>query len=83
MKRVCFVYPPSYHYRAPFHEEVRKILADFNIIYELIYSKPDSIQEKKRDTVVIEWAKCVPIFELPFTVVQIKLLKHLHPSFWN
>lgn len=61
MKRVCFIYPPSYHYRRPFHERLRQILRESDVDYTVYYSHLGKRDRFKNDTVDIEWGHCVPL----------------------
>ena len=44
------------HYRAPFHERVREILAADGIDYQLIYGAPTGASAARSDTVDLGWA---------------------------
>jgi glycosyltransferase involved in cell wall biosynthesis len=61
MKSVCFIYPPSYHYRAPFHENLRKVLLEHDVKYTVFYSDLGEKDRFKNDTVEIEWGRKVPL----------------------
>ncbi len=61
MKKACFIYPPSYHYRAPFHERLRSILKEHGVEYTVFYSDLGARNRFKNDTVDIEWGKKVPL----------------------
>jgi glycosyltransferase involved in cell wall biosynthesis len=61
MKSVCFIYPPSYHYRAPFHERLRQILAQSDVNYVVYYSDLGKRDRFKNDTIDIDWGKKVPL----------------------
>ena len=58
-KRVAFVTPIITHYRAQFHENVKAILDESRVDYEIIYSRPYGSEAAKRDTVDIPWATMV------------------------
>lgn len=59
MRRVSYIFPTSHHYRLPFHERLREILSLHDIDYSVVYCEPDLINQKKRDTVDIEWGRKV------------------------
>lgn len=60
MKRVSYIFPTSHHYRLPFHERLRALLAGHGIDYRVVYSDPDAVNRAKRDTVDIAWGIKVP-----------------------
>ncbi|WP_181703813.1 glycosyltransferase family 4 protein [Chthonobacter albigriseus] len=59
-----FYYPPSYHYRQPFHENVRSLLASSDVDYCVYYSEPFGSYKIKKDTVEIPWGRKVPLLRL-------------------
>lgn len=59
-KRVCYIFPTSHHYRAPFHEALRLRLETCNIDYKVVYCEPGEENRKKCDTVDIAWGCKVP-----------------------
>ena len=61
---VCFVVPVLTHYRVGFHRLVREKLAQNGIEYRLIYSAPVGDAAKKLDTVELDWAEKVALFDL-------------------
>lgn len=61
MKRVCYLYPPAYHYRSAFNERLREKLLEHEIDYTVIYSDLGIKQRFKNDTVEIAWGKKVPM----------------------
>jgi glycosyltransferase involved in cell wall biosynthesis len=61
MKRVCYLYPPAYHYRSAFNERLREKLLEHGIEYTVIYSDLGKKQRFKNDTVEIGWGKKVPM----------------------
>lgn len=63
---VCFVTLVLTHYRVPFHNRVRKILAAHNIDYRLIYSDPTGDAAAKNDTSSLDWATRVPVTSFKF-----------------
>jgi glycosyltransferase involved in cell wall biosynthesis len=65
MKRVCYLYPPAYHYRSAFNELLREILLKDGIEYIVIYSDMGNRQRFKNDTVEIKWGVKVPLMRLP------------------
>ena len=69
MKRVCYIFPVSHHYRLPFHDKLREILAVQNIDYRVFYSEPGEENLKKRDTVDIPWGFKVKITRFPKNIV--------------
>lgn len=60
MPEVLFVTEILTHYRAPFHERVRKHLSENGIKYRLAYSLPPEREAKKKDDVLLDWAEEVP-----------------------
>lgn len=71
MKRVSYIFPTSHHYRRPFHERLRLLLADQGVDYRVVYSAPSGENISKKDTVEIDWGFKVP-------VTQIAGLKYQH-----
>lgn len=71
--RATFVYPYSFHYRAPFHEHVRAKLSDCGIDYSVSYCEPFGENAKKLDTAEIEWGSKVRLSRIPRTKL---LLQH-------
>lgn len=65
MKRVAYIFPTLHHYRAPFHEHLRRLLAVHNIEYTVVYSDPNEENRRKRDTIDIPWAQKVGCTALP------------------
>lgn len=65
MMRVCYVFPVSHHYRRPFHERLRILLAEHDIEYDVFYCEPKSDNLLKRDTVDIPWGRKVALSRLP------------------
>ena len=63
---VCFVTLVLTHYRVPFHNRVREILAAHNIDYRLIYSDPTGDAAAKNDTSSLDWAIRVPVTSFKF-----------------
>lgn len=61
MKRVCYVFPVSHHYRRPFHEKLRELLAGHDVDYRVFYCAPRGENLKKNDTVEIPWGYKVPL----------------------
>lgn len=68
MKHVCFIYPPSYHYRKPFHELLRSILAQHDVNYTVFYSDLGKKDRFKNDTVEIDWGQKVPLSRFPYEI---------------
>lgn len=58
-RRVVIVQRRLTHYRVPFFEQLRTMLAERNICLELLVGKGTPDEEKKRDTGRMEWAKSV------------------------
>ncbi len=65
MKRVCYLYPPAYHYRMPFNERLRAILAERGVDYVVIYSDLGKKNRFKNDTVEIPWGEKVALTRTP------------------
>lgn len=59
--RIAFLTTVLTHYRAPFHELVRKMLLAQGHEYILCYSTPTGFEEQKSDTVELSWAITVPM----------------------
>jgi glycosyltransferase involved in cell wall biosynthesis len=57
MPKVVFLSEIMTHYRVPFHEAVRELLARREVSYELVYGQPDSSARKKRDAGSLDWAQ--------------------------
>ncbi|MEE4453955.1 glycosyltransferase family 4 protein [Novosphingobium resinovorum] len=66
MKRVSYIFPTSHHYRKPFHEKLRLLLAERNVDYRVVYCDPKAENIKKNDTVDIDWGVKVGTKTLPF-----------------
>lgn len=66
MKRVCYVYPPAYHYRGPFNERLRDKLALHGVEYLVVYSDLGKANRFKSDTIEIPWGRKVTLTRLPF-----------------
>lgn len=65
MKRVCYIFPVAHHYRLPFHERLRALLAVHDIDYRVVYSEPGAENIRKKDTVEIPWGVKVRHTRLP------------------
>lgn len=59
-KRVVFVALALTHYRQPFHSTVRRLLAERNVTYNVMFSEPKGSAATKNDTVEMDWATKVP-----------------------
>lgn len=57
MKRVVFLSAALMHYRTPFHEGVRKLLAEQGVQYDLVYGAPTDEEALKADTASLAWAR--------------------------
>lgn len=57
MPRVVFLSEIMTHYRVPFHEAVRELLAQRGVSYELVHGQPDNSARKKRDAGSLGWAQ--------------------------
>lgn len=55
MKRVSYIFPVSHHYRLPFHERLRALLAAHHVDYRVVYCDPGEVNRHKKDTVDIVW----------------------------
>ena len=77
MKRVCYLYPPAYHYRGPFNERLRQVLSQNNVEYTVIYSDLGDRRRFKNDTIEIPWGKKVTITRLPFDFEYQNALKEV------
>jgi glycosyltransferase involved in cell wall biosynthesis len=58
-KRVVFLTALLTHYRLPFHQRVRDLLAQEGVQYELIHGQPAGGDATKRDTATLTWARQV------------------------
>lgn len=65
MKRVVYIFPISHHYRAPFHRELRRLLAARDVDYTVVYCAPSGENLRKGDTVDIPWGHQVARTALP------------------
>lgn len=65
MKRVSYLYPPAYHYRAPFNDRLRAILAKSDVDYRVVYSDLGASDRFKNDTIDYDWGYKVPLTRLP------------------
>lgn len=65
MKRVCYIFPVSHHYRKPFHERLRVLLSEHEVDYRVYYCEPGEENLRKNDTVDIDWGCKVPLTVLP------------------
>lgn len=70
IRRVRYVFPVSHHYRYPFHEGLRRRLAEHGVEYKVIYSDPSEDNLKKGDTVDIPWGRKVPLQKMLGLVFQ-------------
>lgn len=61
MADVLFLTRILTHYRMPFHNDVRRRLAEAGITYRLAYSQPQERLAKKQDVVALDWAEEIPI----------------------
>lgn len=61
--RVSFVTQVLTHYRRPFHERVREILAEHGLEYQLIYGNPVGVHKQKKDCVDLAWGERTRNFE--------------------
>ncbi len=59
-KRVFYVYPPLFKYRAPFNERMREKLAEYGVEYNVVYSDPPTLSKLKADTTELPWAIKTP-----------------------
>jgi glycosyltransferase involved in cell wall biosynthesis len=62
--RICYIYPPSFHYRYPFHVKLRSILALHDVDYTVSYCAPYGAILQKNDTVDIPWGHKVPLLRM-------------------
>jgi len=69
MKRVSYIFPVSHHYRLPFHERLRALLAPHDVDYRVVYCDPGEVNLHKKDTVDIPWGVKVPRSNLVGSVV--------------
>jgi glycosyltransferase involved in cell wall biosynthesis len=60
-RRVIYVYPPLFKYRAPFQEKVRENLSNHGIEYQVAYCDPPLTSVLKADTTELSWAIKTPI----------------------
>ncbi|MES2987761.1 MAG: glycosyltransferase family 4 protein [Pseudomonadota bacterium] len=63
--RVSFVTRVLTHYRIPFHEQVRELLAEQGVEYQVIHGQPDAEEAAKQDLATLPWAKAIrnrPLF---------------------
>jgi len=65
MKRVCYVFPVSHHYRLPFHERLRVLLASRGIEYRVYYCEPQKENRRRKDEVEIQWRAKVRLSAIP------------------
>jgi glycosyltransferase involved in cell wall biosynthesis len=65
MKRVSYIFPVSHHYRAPFHERLRALLAEQDVDYTVVYCAPGEENRNKGDTIDIAWGHKVGVTALP------------------
>lgn len=61
MKRVAYIFPTSHHYRVPFHEHIRDLLAKEQVDYLVVYGHPDQESQAKSDTLEIAWGRKVSV----------------------
>jgi len=59
-RRVFYVYPPLFKYRAPFNEKMREALAEYGVEYNVVYSDPPALSKLKADTTELPWAIKAP-----------------------
>ena len=66
---VSYIFPTSHHYRVPFHQRLRELLAARNIDYRVVYCDPGSDNRAKGDTIDIPWGVKVGRTQLPGGIV--------------
>jgi glycosyltransferase involved in cell wall biosynthesis len=74
-KRVCYFYPPAYHYRGPFNDRLRDALSAHGVEYSVVYSDLGKANRFKNDTIEIPWGKKVGLIGLPLGFVYQRALR--------
>lgn len=69
MTRVSYIFPTAHHYRMPFHQRLRELLAARNIDYRVVYCDPGKDNRAKGDTLDIPWGVKVGRTRLPGGIV--------------
>lgn len=64
MKTVRYIFPVSFHYRDPFHQRLRSILAENDVDYQVVYCDPFGEYIERGDTVDIAWGLKVPLLSM-------------------
>ena len=80
MKRVSYIFPVSHHYRAPFHERLRMLLAEQDVDYTVVYCAPGEENRNKGDAIDITWGNKVGLTALPGGLVYQHGLKQAMKS---
>jgi len=78
--RIAFVTAILTHYRVPFHERVRALLAERGHRYDLIMGRPQGDQAAKRDAAELPWATIVDNREIAIggrSLLWQPVLKHV------
>jgi glycosyltransferase involved in cell wall biosynthesis len=65
MKRVSYIFPVSHHYRAPFHDRLRALLAEQDVDYKVVYCAPGEENRTKGDAIDLTWGDKVGLTALP------------------
>jgi len=77
MKKVSYIYPISHRFREPFHSELRRLLANQGIDYNVVYCAPFGANVSKKDTVDLEYGARVPMLRFGPLVLQFALKQAL------
>lgn len=80
MKHVSYIFPVSHHYRAPFHERLRNLLAEQDVKYTVVYCAPGEENRNKGDAIDIEWGDKVGLTTLPGRLIYQHGLKRAMKS---
>ncbi len=64
MKTVRYIFPISFHYRDPFHQRLRSLLAENDVDYQVVYCDPFGGYIERGDTVDIAWGLKVPLLNM-------------------
>ncbi len=79
-KKVTFLTLVLSHYRVVVHEQIRKMLSEQGIEYQLVYSAPEGSDAKKGDTAILPWAQKVPLKTFDFAGRKIHFQKALQAT---
>jgi len=70
--KVAIAQARLHHFRVPFYERLRELLAQEDVDLTLIYGQPNKFEQAKKDSGNIDWA--IEIKNLRWTIGPVELL---------